>query len=195
MLAFHLGRGVGELRTGVADAQNGTLPAHPLLIAGIHTLVDPSRAPAGQHTHWAMAHVPSRIRGDAGGTIQARTWSEARVPFLERLLDEIEAHSPGFRGCVLATAGQSPDELEASNANLGGDIGSRSYMLDQQLVFRPFPNWFRYRTSIRGLYMGGASTQPGDGVHGAAGANAHGCFWLTYGSSQLPVGCQTLDPT
>jgi phytoene dehydrogenase-like protein len=172
-LAFHLGRGVGELRTGVADARNGTLPAHPLLIAGIHTLVDPSRAPDGQHTLWAMAHVPARITGDASGTIQARTWGEAKAPFLERLLDEIEAYAPGFRGRVLAAEGHTPDELEANNANLvGGDIGSGSYMLDQQLVFRPFPSWFRYKTPIRGLYMGGASTHPGGGVHGAAGANA-----------------------
>jgi phytoene dehydrogenase-like protein len=40
------------------------------------------------------------------------------------------------------------------------------------LVFRPFPGWFRYKTPIRGLYMSGASTHPGGGVHGACGDNA-----------------------
>jgi phytoene dehydrogenase-like protein len=172
-LAFHLGRSVAELRTGVADARNGTLPAHPLLIAGIHTLVDPSRAPTGRHTLWAMAHVPSRILADARETIRARPWREAKARFLERLLDEIEAYAPGFRGLVLAAEGHTPEDLEAHNANLvGGDIGSGSYMLDQQVVFRPLPGWFRYKTPIRGLYMSGAATHPGGGVHGAAGANA-----------------------
>jgi phytoene dehydrogenase-like protein len=44
--------------------------------------------------------------------------------------------------------------------------------IDQQLVFRPAPGWFRYRTPLRGLYLSGASTHPGGGVHGASGANA-----------------------
>jgi phytoene dehydrogenase-like protein len=172
-LAFHLGRSVEELRTGVTDSRNGMLSAHPLLIAGIHTLIDPSRAPDGRHTLWAMTHVPSQIAGDSAGAIRGRTWQEARAPFLERLLDEIDVHAPGFRGLVLAAEGQTPDDLHAQNANLvGGDIGSGSYMLDQQLVFRPLPGWFRYQTPIKGLYMSGAATHPGGGVHGAAGANA-----------------------
>jgi len=149
------------------------LPAHPLLIAGIHTLIDPSRAPNGKHTLWAMTHVPSQIVGDSGGSISATTWQEARAPFLDRVLNEIEAYAPGFRDIILAAEGQTPEDLEAQNRNLvGGDIGSGSYMLDQQLVFRPLPGWFRYQTPIKGLYMSGAATHPGGGVHGAAGANA-----------------------
>lgn len=57
-----------------------------------------------------------------------------------------------------------------------------SYQLDQQLVFRPVPGWFRYRTPIAGLYMAGASTHPGGGVHGASGASVArvllGDLWL-----------------
>jgi phytoene dehydrogenase-like protein len=172
-LSFHLGRDLGELSRGIAAARYGTLPAHPLLIAGIHTLADPSRAPAGRHTFWAMAHVPSRILADQADTIAARSWDEAREPFERRLLDEMEVYAPGFRDLVLATHAQTPDDLEAANANLvAGDIGTGSYTLDQQLVFRPLPGWFRYRTPVRGLYMSGAATHPGGGVHGAAGANA-----------------------
>ena len=149
------------------------LPAHPLLIAGVHTLVDQTRAPTGKHTFWAMTHVPSRVRGDQAGTIAARDWEAARAAFLERLLDEVEAYAPGFRDAVLMAVGKSPADLEAENANLvGGDIGTGSYMLDQQMVFRPLPGWFRYKTPIAGLYMSGAATHPGGGVHGAPGANA-----------------------
>jgi hypothetical protein len=120
-----------------------------------------------------MAHVPSCIRGDARGAIEATTWKEAKAPFLERLLEEMEAYAPGFRSLVLAAEGHTPDDLQAGNANLvGGDIGSGSYTLDQQLIFRPLAGWFRYKTPIRGLYVSGAATHPGGGVHGAAGANA-----------------------
>jgi hypothetical protein len=74
---------------------------------------------------------------------------------------------------VLGAHSQTPEDLQAGNSNLvGGDIGSGSYQLDQQMVFRPLPGWFRHQTPLQGLYMGGASTHPGGGVHGAAGANA-----------------------
>jgi len=172
-LAFHLGRSVNEIAAGVTAARNGALPAHPLLIAGVHTLVDPSRAPDGRHTLWAMTHVPTSIRADEAGVIGARDWQAARAPFLDRVLDEVEAYAPGFRASVLAAVGRAPTDLESENANLvGGDIGTGSYTLDQQLVFRPVPGWFRYKTPIEGLYVAGAATHPGGGVHGASGASA-----------------------
>jgi phytoene dehydrogenase-like protein len=164
---------VNEIAEGVTLARDGILPAHPLLIAGVHTLIDPSRAPEGKHTLWAMTHVPSRIRGDQGGTIPAGDWPAAKAAFQDRVLDEIEAYAPGFRDTVLAAEGRTPVELEAENANLvGGDIGTGSYTLDQQVVFRPLPGWFRYKTPVAGLYMSGAATHPGGGVHGALGMNA-----------------------
>lgn len=172
-LAFHLSRSVNEIAEGVTLARDGILPAHPLLIGGVHTLIDPSRDPEGKHTLWAMTHVPSRIRGDQGGTIPAGDWPAAKAAFQDRVLDEIEAYAPGFRDTVLAAEGRTPVELEAENANLvGGDIGTGSYTLDQQVVFRPLPGWFRYKTPVAGLYMSGAATHPGGGVHGAPGMNA-----------------------
>jgi phytoene dehydrogenase-like protein len=172
-LAFHLGRGLDAVTRGVVDARQGLLPEHPVLVAGIQTLADPTRAPDGQHTLWLMTHVPSRIRGDAGGRIASRSWSEVEPQFSERILATLEEHAPGLRTLVRATHAQTPEDLERGNANLvGGDIGSGSYQLDQQLVFRPVPGWFRYQTPIGGLYMAGASTHPGGGVHGAAGSNA-----------------------
>jgi phytoene dehydrogenase-like protein len=172
-LVIHLAPSADELERGATAARRGVLAEHPLLIAGQHTLADPSRAPAGQHTLWVMTHVPSRIDGDQAGVLAGAAWEAARQPFGERVLDELEKYAPGARALVRATHAMTPDELEAANSNLvGGDIGSGSYTLDQQLVFRPVPGWFRYRTPVRNLYMSGAATHPGGGVHGAAGANA-----------------------
>ncbi len=46
---------------------------------------------------------------------------------------------------------------------------SGSHQLDQYLMFRPAPGWSRYTTPIERLYMIGASTWPGGGVHAASG--------------------------
>jgi len=170
---FHLGESAEELSAGVNQAGRGLLPAHPLIIGGIHTLADPSRAPAGQHTLWIETHVPHQIRGDAADTIRASTWADAREAFADRLLAELDRYAPGASGLVLGRHVQSPEDLFAANANLvGGDIAGGSYVVDQQLVFRPVPGWFQHRTPLKGLYVSGAATHPGGGVHGAAGANA-----------------------
>jgi phytoene dehydrogenase-like protein len=172
-LAYHLARSTQAITAGVVAARAGQLPAHPLLIAGVHTLIDPSRAPEGKHTFWGMTHVPGEVRGDQAEGITASSWQEAKEPFLARVLDEMELYAPGFRDAVLHVVGQTPEELQAENPNLvGGDLGSGSYLLDQQLVFRPLPGWFRYKTPLAGLYISGAATHPGGGVHGAPGANA-----------------------
>ncbi len=170
---FHLAESVETASSNVNRAEVGLLPAHPLIIGGIHTLADPSRAPDGQHTLWIETHVPHQIRGDAAGTIRGARWAEAREPFADRLLAELERYAPGASALVLGRHAQSPDDLAASNANLvGGDIATGSYSLDQQLVFRPLPGWFQYRTPLRGLYMSGAATHPGGGVQGGPGSNA-----------------------
>jgi len=37
---------------------------------------------------------------------------------------------------------------------------------------RPLLDWARYRTPIKGLYLCGSGTHPGNGLTGASGANA-----------------------
>ena len=193
-LVVHLARSVDEVTRAAGAARRRALPEHPLLVAGFHSLADPSRAPAGRHTLWLMTHVPTHIESDDAGAITARTWAEAREPFTQRILDELEAYAPGFRDSVLAVHSQTPEDLEAANANLvGGDIGSGSYTLDQQLVFRPLPGWFRYRTPVDGLYMSGAATHPGGGVHGAAGANAARILLSDLRLSDLSRGLQRVS--
>lgn len=154
------------------EVRRGLLPTHPLLIVGQHTVADPSRAPAGCHTLWIEMQAPSVPRGDAVSQGSPGSWSEAREPFAERVLDLLEGHAPGLRGQVVGTAVRTPADLEEQNPNLvGGDVGGGSVAIDQQLVFRPVPGWCRYATPLGRLYLCSASTHPGGGVHGAAGRN------------------------
>jgi phytoene dehydrogenase-like protein len=161
----HLTGDLGTMALASHQARHHQLPERPMLVVGQQSVADPTRAPAGGHTLWIETHVP--------GTPAAGTWATRRDGFTDVVLDLVEAHAPGLRSRVVGCAVRTPPELEAENPNLvGGDLGAGSNALDQQLVFRPVPGWFRYATPVRGLYLCSASAHPGGGVHGMAGRNA-----------------------
>ena len=162
----HLTGDLDNMAEAAFEARRGRLPTHPMLIVGQQSTADPTRAPTGCHTLWVETHVPP-IPRDSG------TWTgSARERFLERVLDRLESHAPGLRSRIVGTAVRTPDDLAAENPNLvGGDLGAGSVALDQQLVLRPVPGWFRYATPVRGLYLCSASAHPGGGVHGMVGRN------------------------
>jgi phytoene dehydrogenase-like protein len=126
----------------------------PFVLLVQPSLFDDTRAPAGKHTAWAYCHVPNGSALDRLGDIER----------------QIERFAPGFGECVLARAVSSPAKLEAWDPNLvGGDFSGGGMQL-KQLLFRPTPSL--YRTPVKGLYLCGASTPPGGGVHGMAGFHA-----------------------
>jgi phytoene dehydrogenase-like protein len=154
----HLGGDALALELAVAQRRAGQLPDAPFTLIGQQSVADPSRAPAGRHTAWGYTLVPDGI-----------DWRRAAEPFAERVEAMVEREAPGFRDRVLARHVLTPGDLEARNRNLvGGDVGGGSYALDQ-LLFRPAPRLLPWRTPLRGLYLGSASTPPGGGVHGIAG--------------------------
>jgi len=156
----HLGDKLEALFAAAHEAGAGRVPAAPTLVVGQHSLHDPSRAPAGQHTLYAYTHLSQRPE-----------LSDDEIA--DRVEERIEAFAPGFRDLVLARACRSPRALERDNPSMvGGDLGGGSFELDQQFVFRPAPELCRYRTPLRGLYLAGSSTHPGPGVHGVSGDGA-----------------------
>jgi phytoene dehydrogenase-like protein len=156
----HVGDTLEAMARARHEAGLGRVPKLPTMVVGQHALHDSTRAPAGAHTLYAYAHVPSVLDVE-----------EAEVA--ERMEERIERFAPGLRSLVLGRATRSPSGLERDNPSLvGGDLGGGSYELDQQLLFRPAPELVRYRTPLRGLYVGSASVHPGGGVHGACGAGA-----------------------
>jgi phytoene dehydrogenase-like protein len=169
----HVTGDVDDMARTAHQVGAGLLPQAPMLVVGQQSVADPTRAPAGKHTLWLECHVPGAPRGDSTGDITTVGWDDStRDAFEERVLDRLEKHAPGIRSRILARAIQTPVDLERANPNLvGGDVGGGSNSLDQQLVFRPVPGWFRYRTPIKGLYLCSASTHPGGGVHGMCGRN------------------------
>jgi phytoene dehydrogenase-like protein len=169
----HVGDTVAAMSRAAWEANHGLLPARPTLILGQQSLADPSRAPAGKHTLWGYAHVPARPTGDAARPRAKGDWERSAGPFLDRVEAAIEAHAPGFRELILARKAWTPADLQAADANLvGGDISGGSFAVDQQLIFRPGPSWWRWGTPVKGLYLASAAVPPGAGVHGACGDQA-----------------------
>jgi phytoene dehydrogenase-like protein len=172
---IHLVDSIDDLRTAGAQLEDRLVPARPFVIVGQTTTADPSRSPAGTEAAWAYAHVPQRVRGDAGpGTITGRWAGGDGDRFADRIEAEIERRAPGFRDRIRARHVLTPLSLEELDANLvGGAVGGGTSALGQQLFFRPVPGWSGgERTPIRGLYLASAGAHPGGGVHGACGANA-----------------------
>jgi phytoene dehydrogenase-like protein len=170
----HIGPYVNDLARSYAAACAGELPRQPMLVVGQTSSVDATRAPAGQHVVWIQVRpVPSRITGDEALEINDTSWTGAAPRMAARVLSILESYAPGVGERILGQAISSPDDLFADNPNLvGGDSLGGSMHLSQTGPFRPFPGWSRYRTPIDGLYLCGASTWPGPGVHGWSGEHA-----------------------
>ena len=170
----HVAEGVDGLTRAMAEIAQGLIPAEPFLVMGQYAHADPSRQPAGGETATAYAHVPQRVRGDAGGEEIGGAWTERDAErFADRMEAQVELVAPGFRDRVLGRAVVAPPQLEAMNANLvGGALNGGTAHLHQQLVFRPMPGLGRPETPVAGVYLASASAHPGGGVHGACGANA-----------------------
>lgn len=167
----HLAGYMDDMTRTYNEAVAGLLPTRPALVVGQPTTVDPTRAPDGNHVLWVQVRmVPSQIRGDAAGEIEASTWSDAKEPFADRVVSILEEYAPGVGSNVLARHVMTPEDLESSNPNLvGGDQLSGSHHPMQHFVFRPFPGWSRYSTPIDQLFMCGAATWPGAGVGAGSG--------------------------
>jgi phytoene dehydrogenase-like protein len=156
----HVGGALKELASAAQAGARGEVPERPALVVGQHTLEDPTRAPAGQHTLYCYAHVPARY-----------ACSDEEVA--ARVESQLERFAPGFSDTVLARAIRNPQMTEAENPSLvSGDLAGGSYELDQQLLFRPAPELCRHRTPLKGLYVAGASVHPGGAVHGMGGRSA-----------------------
>jgi phytoene dehydrogenase-like protein len=156
----HVAGELGELTRSAQQSNRGVVPERPAVVVGQHTLYDDTRAPAGKHTLYTYAHVPH----------------ERDVPdeqFADRMQAQLERFAPGFSDVVLERLPRPPEQTERDNPSMiRGDLASGSFEIDQQVVFRPSPEMVRYRTPLRGLYVGSASVHPGAAVHGTCGRGA-----------------------
>jgi phytoene dehydrogenase-like protein len=137
-------------------AWKGKHMEEPAVILAQQSIIDPGRAPNGQHTGWAYCHVPAGSTRDMSNVIEK----------------QIERFAPGFRERILARHTTNTMEMEEHDANyIHGDIGGGANNLSQ-LFTRPALRSSPYRSSARGIYLCSSSTPPGGGVHGMCGYHA-----------------------
>lgn len=152
----HVGGTIDEIRMGKRAAEVGEHPRRPHLLVVQATRFDPTRAPAGQHTGYAICHLPYGSDRDVTEEVEA----------------QIERFAPGFRDTILARAHLTARDLEVMNPNLvGGDINGGVADL-RQILARPIISTNPYATPVPGLYICSASTPPGGGGHGMCGHHA-----------------------
>jgi phytoene dehydrogenase-like protein len=152
----HLGGTLAQVAASESAVQRGEVPERPYVLVAQQSVVDPTRAPKGQHTLWAYCHVPNGCPLDMTSRIEA----------------QLERFAPGFRDLVLARVARDPAGYEAYNANYaGGDI-SAGAVDGLQLFLRPRLAWDPHATPNPRLFLCSSSTPPSPGVHGMCGYHA-----------------------
>jgi phytoene dehydrogenase-like protein len=169
----HVAEGWDGLTDATVELAERKIPAHPFLVLGQYSMVDPSRSPEGTETAWAYTHLPQDPASDAGGELTGDWDGEDAEKFADRMELEVERLAPGFRDRIVSRHVQTPLYLERHNRNLvGGAINGGTAQLYQQAIFRPYPGLGRPTTPVRGLYLASSSAHPGGGLHGGPGGNA-----------------------
>src|SRR3954451_2696169 len=146
------------------DLRAGGFLAGRWLLVATPTLVDPSRAPAGQHTVKLLGMAPWND-GDWPDSLKAEVAAEN--------LDALRRAAPNMTDdVILSEYVKNPVDVERHNEHMWhGTIhgGDRSWPNDGPR--RPVPGWAQHRMPIPGLYQTGATTHPGGSITGAPGRN------------------------
>jgi phytoene dehydrogenase-like protein len=140
----------------------------PWLLVAAPTLVDPDRAPPGQHTVKLLSPQTWELPDGVAG------WEEHKETIFRRQLEHVRRYIPALADeHILTSYVKSPADIESSNQHMirgafhGGD---RSYAFSGGN--RPVPGYASHRMPIPGLYQTGGTTSVGGSVTGVPGRNA-----------------------
>jgi phytoene dehydrogenase-like protein len=162
---IHIGPEIDYLERAFDASKYGECSDAPYLDLTIPTLLDPSLAPEGKHVLSAYVQfAPYKLKNG--------NWDARRSDLSATVIKTIAAYSPNFADRVEASQVITPQDLETAYGFTGGQIFHGELALDQLFTMRPVLDWARYMTPIRGLFLCGSGTHPGNGLTGASGANA-----------------------
>jgi len=88
------------------------------------------------------------------------------------VIKTLAQYAPDLPSLVEGVQVITPKDLECEYGFTGGHIFHGELALDQIFTMRPVLDWARYKTPVRGLFLCGNGTHPGNGLTGASGANA-----------------------
>lgn len=120
------------------------------------SVTDPSVAPEGDDTFYALSPVPHM------GWNDAVDWSTERERYREKVAAVLEETIPGFRPRIAAEYTLTPADFETRYLSPHGCGFSIEPRILQSAWFRPH----NVSEEARGLYLVGAGTHPGAGLPG-----------------------------
>ncbi len=162
---IHIGPEIDYLERAFDASKYGEFSKAPYLDVTIPTILDPSLAPDGKHVLSACVQfAPFKLKDG--------NWDARRKDLGDTVIKTLATYAPNLPGLVEGIQVISPKDLETSYGFTGGHIFHGELALDQLFTMRPVLDWARYKTPIRGLFLCGSGTHPGNGLTGASGANA-----------------------
>jgi phytoene dehydrogenase-like protein len=157
----HVTPGLDGVSKAVNEAERGLLPEEATIVVGQPLTIDPSRAPDGKGLLWIqLQELPRSFE-----------WNDdARERYADRIQARLQRHIPELERSIVRRVTLGPHDLERLNVNLvGGDPYGGALSLDQNFLWRPFPQSPGHRTPVERLWHIGASTWPGPGLGGGSG--------------------------
>ncbi len=171
---IHIGPEIDYLERAFDASKYGEFSKAPYLEVTIPTILDPSLAPDGKHVLSAYVQfAPFKlVDRSAGAQKKEGNWDARRKDLGDTVIKTLATYAPNLPGLVEGIQVITPKDLETSYGFTGGHIFHGELALDQLFTMRPVLDWARYKTPIRGLFLCGSGTHPGNGLTGASGANA-----------------------
>jgi len=162
---IHIGPEIDYLERAFDASKYGEFSRAPYLDVTIPTILDPALAPDGKHVLSAYVQfAPYKLR--------VGSWDLHRRELGEAVIRALSECAPDLPGLVEGMQVITPKDLETCYGFSGGHIFHGELALDQLFTMRPVLDWARYKTPLRGLFLCGSGTHPGNGLTGASGANA-----------------------
>ena len=162
---IHIGPDIDYLERAFDASKYGQFSAAPYLDVTIPTLLDPSLAPEGKHVvSIYVQFAPYKLREG--------NWDTRRKELGDTVVKTLSNYVPNLPSLIEAIQVITPKDLETEYGFTGGHIYHGELALDQIFTMRPVLDHARYKMPIRGLFLCGSGTHPGNGLTGASGANA-----------------------
>lgn len=145
------------------------------------SVIDPTQAPPGRHTGLISQHACYDLK-DGGSD----AWYRIRNDHARELMEKLGKYAPNInKDTILDHYVCTPKDIENKLADMvKGSFKQGAYHPLQMGYLRPNEYCSQYRTPIKGLYVGGASSYPGGLVLFGNGYNAAGAIVEDLGANK-----------
>jgi phytoene dehydrogenase-like protein len=160
---------VEDIKRQYAEMSMGIAPTNPFLWVACWTLVDPTRAPDGNHTLIMDTFVPIEL---ASG----ESWDDVGEDYIVNVeLEKLREYTTNMTNDnILAAYVDTGPSIERDNpCFVNGTTTGGAMRMSQSGYLRPFPGYSQYRGPFKKFYMTGPYTHPGGAISAAGTITAN----------------------